>query len=44
MLREDIMRMFEDFYQTGKFVRNMNLTFIIMIPKKGGADDFRILG
>ena len=33
--------MFRDFHETGKFVRSLNTTFIVMIPKKGGAKDFK---
>ena len=33
--------MFTDFHETRKFVRSLNTTFIVMIPKKGGAEDFK---
>ena len=35
------MRMFKEFLETGKFVRNLNTTFIVMVPKKSGAEDFK---
>ena len=35
------MRMFPDFYETGKFVRSLNAMFIVMIPKKGGVEDLK---
>ena len=33
--------MFKDFFETGKFVRSLNFTFIVMVPKKDGAEDFK---
>ena len=35
------MRMFNDFHQTRRFVRSLNTTFLVMIPKKEGAEDFK---
>ena len=35
------MRMFNDFYQTVRFVRSLNTSFLVMIPKKGGVEDFK---
>ena len=37
----DIMRLFKEFHKTGKFLRNLNTTFIVMVPKKSGAEDFK---
>jgi hypothetical protein len=34
--KEDIMNVFHDFYARGKFERNLNATFIALIPKKQG--------
>ena len=39
--KEDVMRMFKDFFETRKFVRSLNTTFLVLIPKKGGAEDFK---
>ena len=33
------MGMFRDFFANGKFVHSMNSTFLVLIPKKGGAKD-----
>ena len=33
--------MFTDFFETRKFVKNMNTTFLVLIPKKGGAKDLK---
>ena len=41
IVKEDVMRMFTDFYETGKFVRSLNTTFLVLIPKKGGVEDFK---
>ena len=35
------MRMLREFHETGKFVRSLNTYFIVMIPKKGGVEDFK---
>lgn len=42
VVRGDVMKMFADLYNTWKFVRILNSTFIVKIPKKGGAEDLRI--
>ena len=41
IVKEDVMRMFWEFHETGKFVRSINTKFIVMIPKKRGAWDFK---
>ena len=43
-LREDVLKLFDEFYYSGKFVASLNSTFIGLIPKKAGAvnlKDFR---
>ena len=30
-----------EFYEQGRFVRNLNTTFLVLVPKKGGAEDLR---
>ena len=32
---------FRDFLANGKFVKSLNSTFLVMVPKKEGADDFK---
>jgi len=39
--RSDVLRMFSEFYHTGKFVASLNATFIGLIPKKANAEDIR---
>ncbi|RVX13643.1 Transposon TX1 uncharacterized 149 kDa protein [Vitis vinifera] len=39
---EEAARLEEMFsMEEGKFVRNLNSTFLVLVPKKGGADDLR---
>ena len=40
-VKEEIMLMFKDFFESGKFVRSMNSTFIVLVPKKAGAEDLK---
>ncbi|KAJ9680532.1 hypothetical protein PVL29_019761 [Vitis rotundifolia] len=37
--KDEIMGFFKDFFERGKFVRSLNTTFLVLIPKKGGAED-----
>ena len=34
IVKVDIMRMFKDFFETRKFVKNLNNTFLVLVPKK----------
>ena len=34
IVKNDIMRMFTNFFKTRKFVKNLNTTFLVMIMKK----------
>ena len=34
MVKDDIMRMFKEFFETGKFVKNLNTTFSGACAKK----------
>ena len=33
----EMMNFFKDFYEFGCFLRNLNSTFLVLIPKKGGG-------
>ena len=35
------MGLFNEFYEHKKFVRNLNTTFLVLIPKKGDAEDLK---
>ena len=35
-VREEVMNFFRQFHETGSFVRSLNVTFLVLIPKKGG--------
>ena len=41
IVKDDVTRKFRDFHNTRKFVRSLNSTFLVLIPKKGGAKDFK---
>ena len=36
IVKDDIMRMFKEFFETGKFVKNLNTTVLVLVLKKGG--------
>ena len=39
VIKDDVMKVFKDFYETRKFVKSINITFLVMVPKraKGGG-------
>ena len=41
MVKGEVMSVFKDFFIYGKFVKSLNSTFIVIVPKKEGADDFK---
>ena len=44
MVEEDIMRLFKEFHDSGEFVKNLKATFLVLVLKKGGAEDFKDFG
>ena len=40
-IKGETMNMFKDFHNTGRFVKSLNTTFIVLIPKKGEAEDLK---
>ena len=40
-VKEDVLKLFKDFFETGKFVRSLNTTFIVLVPKKCGVEDLK---
>ncbi|RVW53855.1 LINE-1 reverse transcriptase-like [Vitis vinifera] len=39
LVKEEIMELFREFYNQCSFANSLNSTFIVLIPKKGGAED-----
>ena len=35
------MGFFKEFYEKGAFTKSINMTFLVLIPKKGGAKDLK---
>ncbi|RVW19996.1 LINE-1 retrotransposable element ORF2 protein [Vitis vinifera] len=45
-VKEEILELFKEFYEQRSFVKSLNTTFLVLIPKKGGAEDlgdFRLI-
>ena len=40
-VKEEVMNFFRQFHETGSFVRSLNATFLVLIPKKGRAEDLK---
>ncbi|RVX12604.1 Transposon TX1 uncharacterized 149 kDa protein [Vitis vinifera] len=40
-LKEEVLGFFREFHNHGRFVKSLNATFIVLIPKKGGAEELR---
>lgn len=44
VIKKDVVEMFNEFHKTGSFVKSLDSTFLVLIPKKEGANnvkDFR---
>ena len=41
IVKIEVMGFFADFHHSGLFERNLNDTFIVLIPEKGGVEDLR---
>ncbi|RVW27486.1 Transposon TX1 uncharacterized 149 kDa protein [Vitis vinifera] len=39
-VKEEILEMFKEFHDQNTFLKSLNNTFLVLIPKKGGAEDF----
>ena len=40
-MKDDVMSFLREFYEYGKFVKILNANFLVLIPKKVGAEDLR---
>ena len=40
-VKDEIMGFLKEFHERGRFVRSLNATFLVLAPKKGGANDLR---
>ena len=38
-VKEEILELFKEFYDQSSFAKSLNTTFLVLIPKKGGAED-----
>ena len=38
-VKEEILQMFKEIYDKNSFLKSLNNTFLVLIPKKGGAED-----
>lgn len=43
-VKEKVMAFFNCFHVQGRFVRNLNVTFLLLVPKKEGTKILMILG
>ena len=39
-IKEEILELFKEFHDQNTFLKSINNTFLVLIPKKGGAEDF----
>ena len=40
-MKDEVMIFFKEFHKQGRFVRSLNSTFLVLIPKKVGVEDLR---
>ena len=41
MVKIEIMGFFREFHERGRFAKSPNATFLVLVPKKGGAKDLK---
>ena len=41
VMKVEIMSFFREFHEMGRFVKSLNATFLVLVPKKGGAEDLK---
>ena len=40
-VKDEVMEFFKEFYERKKFVKSLNATFLVLIPKKGNIEDVK---
>ncbi|RVW62494.1 hypothetical protein CK203_064025 [Vitis vinifera] len=43
-VKEEVLEMFKDFHERKAFLKSLNTTFLVLIPKKGGAEELGTSG
>ncbi|KAJ9681586.1 hypothetical protein PVL29_020449 [Vitis rotundifolia] len=41
ILKTEIVGFFKEFHERGRFVKSLNATFLVLVPKKGGAENLK---
>ena len=41
LVKVEIMGFFKELHERGKFVKSLNATFLVLVPKKGGVEDLK---
>ena len=39
IVKEDVLDMFKEFHEHNSFIKSLNHTFLVLLPKKGGVED-----
>ena len=42
-VKDEVLGLFKEFYEHNRFVKSFNATFLVLIPKKNNAEDFKDL-
>ena len=42
-MKDEILGFFKEFYEHNRFVKSLNATFLVLIPKKSNIEDFKDL-
>ena len=40
-VKDEVIGVFWEFHEHGRFVKSLNASFLVLIPKKGGAEDLK---
>ena len=41
VVKVEVLGFFRDFHEGGRFVKSLNVSFLVLVPKKGGAEDLK---